>query len=108
MKSIDSGRPPPQLAMIWICKRCPQEVRVTSERDAETQLIWTTKHLTIFVPHNDKEYCLHWDYINKYFAIHDTLTSTGPQSYIFRTQVMPDTITPDNALDKLLVYLLFS
>jgi hypothetical protein len=106
MNSIDNGNPPPRLAMTWVCNKCPREVRATAERDIETQLIWTVKYLSIFVQHNDRQYCLHWDYINKHFDVRDTATSSS--ICIFRTQGMPDTITPDNALDKLKTYLLFS
>lgn len=108
MKSIDNGQPPPRLAMTWICKLCPSEVRVMSERTIEADAPWMIKHMSIFVLYNDKEYCLHWDYINKYFDIRDTATSTGRNSYIFRTYVMPDSVTPDNALEKLKTYLIFS
>src|SRR5271169_3185728 len=97
MKSLDNGNPPPQLAMTWICKKCPNQVRVMGEKEMETEH-WAIKHMSIFVHHAGKEYCLHWDYINKYFDIRDTATSTGRHSYIFRIDTLPTTVTPDNAL----------
>lgn len=107
MTSIDSGRPLPQLSMIWVCKQCPNEVRIIAEKDVETEQHWLIKHMSIFVKNGDKQFCLHWDYFRKYFDICDTNKTHGPDSYIFRTQVMPTTITPSNALDKLKIYILF-
>lgn len=108
MKAIDNGKPPPRLNVVWVCKNCVNEVRVMGDKNVDTGE-WTPRHMSIFVLHNDKLYCLHWDYQAGCFDIRDTATaSPGPHSYIFRTPTMPDTITPDNALDKLRVYLLFS
>jgi hypothetical protein len=107
MKAIDDGKPPPRLAMTWVCKQCPNEVRQMAEKDVDTEE-WHVKHLSIFVRHNDKEYCLHWNYVNKHFDIRDIARFTGRDSYIFRLNVLPDSITLDNALDKLKTYLLFS
>ncbi len=107
MKAIDNGNSPPRLSMVWICKQCPNEVRIQAEKDTETEQHWINKHMSIFVKYNDKEFCLHWDYINKQFDIRDTGKSTGT-GYIFRTQVMPTTVTPTNALDKLRIYIVFS
>jgi len=92
--------------MIWICKSCINEVRVIAEKNVDTE-VWTTNHMAIFVEHREIEYCLHWDYVNKWFDIRDTAKSSGQDSYIFRTTVMPSKITPDNALEKLKTYLVF-
>jgi hypothetical protein len=79
-----------------------------ADKDEKTEG-WTTRHMSIFVKHNDKLYCLHWDYMAGCFDIRDTATaSPGPNSVIFRTRTMPDSVTPTNALDKLRIYLVFS
>jgi hypothetical protein len=104
MRSLDNGQPPPRLSMTWICESCPNEVRVRSEKTINTDQ-WETKHLSIFVIHNDTEYCLHWDYLNNYFDVRETATSST--IYVLRTTSMPTTITPTNALDKLKTYLIF-
>jgi hypothetical protein len=107
MKSIDNGKPPPRLNMVWVCKNCVNEVRILADKDQTG--IWVPRQMSILVPHNDRLYCMHWDYVNQYFDVRDTATSSpGPNDVIFRTQMMPDFITPDNAKVKLQVYLLFS
>lgn len=106
MKAIDNGKAP-KLAMVWVCRKCPKEVRVMAEKNVETE-VWTATHMSIFVEHKEKEFCLHWDYVNKSFDIRDTAKSSGRDSYIFKTAVMPTTVTPTNALDKLQIYLIFS
>lgn len=106
MKSIDNGRPPPHLVMTWICKQCINEVRVLAEKNEETEQ-WIVEHTCIFVKHNSKEYCLHWDYVSNHFDIRDIATSAGKDSYLFRTSSLPHTLTPDNSLEKLKTWLIF-
>lgn len=106
MKSIDNGSAP-RLTTIWVCHQCPNEVRLLAEKDTETE-IWKNRHLSIFVEHNEKEYCLHWDYINNWFDIRDTAATFGHNNYIVRLSIMPHSITPTNARDKLITYLIFS
>jgi hypothetical protein len=107
MKSIDNGTPGPQLSMMWVCKKCPQEVRISAEKDAETEQHWITKHTSIFVKHKEKEYCLHWDHLNKSFDIRDCSATSG-MGIVLRIGVMPNSITPSNAYEKFLTYITFS
>lgn len=106
MYSLDNGPILPQLSMLWICKQCPNEVRIQSQKDTETEQHWITRYLSIFVSHRDIKYCLNWDYKQSIFQIIDTSTDTG-SSPVFSTHILP-TISPENALTKLQLYILFS
>jgi hypothetical protein len=107
MKSLDSGTPSPGLQMVWICKNCVNEVRVLAEKQLPAQEVWVARHISIFVHHKEKEYCMHWNYDNKYFMILDCDKDTGSKE-IMSTNQMPTSVTPDNAYDKFLVYVTFS
>lgn len=105
MKSLDSGPTLPRLSMNWICETCPNEVRVLGERrthDADAK--WEVRRMSIFVFHREKEYCLHWDFVNNFFYVIDP----GAEGHVLSTPVMPTTVTPSNALDKLKLFLVFS
>lgn len=106
MYSIDNGSPPPCLSVIWVCHNCPQEVRVLSEKDVEEEQHWLTRTLSIFVNHKDKQYCLLWDYVRKQFGILDVRSDAG-SGPVFLTSNLPTGITPDNALDKLKIFITF-
>lgn len=104
MRSLDNTPSLPRLSMLWICDQCPHEVRIISERKThEVDAEWETRRLSIFVFHRDQEYCLHWNFMDHTFSVIDPLSD----GHIFSTSIMPTTITPDNALDKLKLYLLF-
>lgn len=106
MYSMDNGAPPPRLSMVWICHRCPQEVRVQSEKDIEEEQHWLMKTLSIFVDHKGKKYVLLWDYRRKQFYILDANSTTGSPA-IVQMEEMPSGVTPNNALNKLKIYLTF-
>jgi hypothetical protein len=107
MKSIDNGTPGPRLSMFWVCKNCPHEVRISAEKDIETEQHWITRSMSIFVFHKDKEYCLHWNYIGKVFSIVECSATSG-LGIVLSLKTMPTTVTPENAYDKFLTYITFS
>lgn len=104
MRSIDNGKFAPRLRMVWICKNCIHEVRAAAEQNVETQ-VWVINDISIFVFYNDKEYCLHQDYLKHQFELIEV--NDYSDGNIFRTTTMPINLTPTNALEKLKIYLLF-
>lgn len=106
MKPIDNGKPPPHLDQVWVCHLCPKEVRVMASKEPDAEE-WVTKHVSIFVSHKEKEYCMHFSYTKSYFEILDVSKDAG-SGVIMRINTLPTTLTPENALEKLQTYLIFS
>ena|SRR5260370_989323 len=115
MKDLFPNEGYERTSIVWQCKNCPQEVRAEEYFEhfnySNGGII---RRLSMYVKHNNKEYCLHWNYDYNSFEIFtvgmvDMHGVGGMHSRIFFIQgdKLPD-ITPTNALPRLLTFLVFS
>jgi hypothetical protein len=104
MKNLFPDESYKRISTVWQCKNCPREVRVIEN----FQSAGTINRISIFIFHHGKEYCLHWRSDTSQLHVLDTTKDSadhivdGPKNYL------PNIITPQNALQKLLTFLTFS
>jgi len=89
---------------VWQCLQCPHEVRFQERNNSLARI-------SIFVKKDDKEYCLHW-YTNAFPVDQpdnrfDISVVSDVGQTIFKSDIVPENLTPSNAYQKLLTYLTF-
>jgi hypothetical protein len=91
------------ITTIWRCWNCPKDVKVHEPYDSGR-----ISQITIFVDYNKQKYALFWRpkinilKISNIGSFYNGRILKCPDNY------MPNVITPENAYDKLLLFLTFS
>jgi hypothetical protein len=96
--------PSGNIRIVWQCLNCPNEVRMS-------EVGGSIVRISIFVKKDDKEYCLHWHLDNgekeAYECKFDISIVSDLGTIIFKSDNVPENLTPTTAYQKLLTYLIF-